>query len=91
MACGLPVIRTDTGGARDQIEEGANGFVIPVGDSDALARRISEMGGDEELRRKMGNVSRQRAVTMFKLKTQLDRTRLFFESVARDSAGMESS
>ena len=82
MACGLPVIRTDTGGAVDQIEEGRNGFVVPVGDATLLAQRISELAGDEPLRKSMGSLARERAVTRFKLHAQLEETRLFFEAAA---------
>ncbi len=40
LAAGLPVVCTDVGGCRECIREGVNGFVVPVGDHDALARGI---------------------------------------------------
>jgi glycosyltransferase involved in cell wall biosynthesis len=40
MAAGLPVVTTEVGGARELIENGVNGFVVPVGDEDALASGI---------------------------------------------------
>jgi glycosyltransferase involved in cell wall biosynthesis len=40
MANGLPVITTTNAGAADLIEEGRNGFIVPPGESRALADRI---------------------------------------------------
>jgi len=38
----LPCISTDCkpGGARSLIEDGYNGFIVPIGDKDALAERM---------------------------------------------------
>lgn len=38
---GLPVVCTDQTGASDCIVDGVNGFVVPAGDSDALANAIN--------------------------------------------------
>ena len=45
MASGLPVVSTDfpSGVAHELIENGVNGFVVPVGDEDALAGRMREI------------------------------------------------
>ena len=40
MACGLPVIVSDMVGAKQIVEEGQNGFVVPAGDAEALANRM---------------------------------------------------
>jgi glycosyltransferase involved in cell wall biosynthesis len=40
MACGLPVIVSDMVGAKQLIEEGRNGFVVPAGDVNALVERM---------------------------------------------------
>ena len=40
MASGLPAIVSEMVGAREAIEEGANGWVLPLGDAPALARRM---------------------------------------------------
>ncbi len=43
MALGLPCVATDCrpGGARTLIEDGVNGYVVPLGDIDALAEKMS--------------------------------------------------
>jgi glycosyltransferase involved in cell wall biosynthesis len=43
MAAGLPVVSTDVGGVSELVEEGINGFLVSVGDSHTMARRILEI------------------------------------------------
>ena len=40
MACRCPVVSTEVGGPIDRIENGVNGYLVPVGDYTALADRI---------------------------------------------------
>ena len=53
MAVGRPVIATGTGGSGEYLEDGVNCLLFPPGDADALAARIRELAGDEELRRRL--------------------------------------
>ena len=41
MACGLPAIVSRMVGAREAVEEGRNGWVVPVADAPALAARMA--------------------------------------------------
>jgi glycosyltransferase involved in cell wall biosynthesis/ribosomal protein S18 acetylase RimI-like enzyme len=63
-AMGLPVVATDIRGCRQVVEEGVNGFLVPVRDPDALVVAISKLGEDRELREKMslasGRIARER-------------------------------
>ena len=40
MAMGRPIISTDTQGCRETVENGRNGFLVPVQDSEAVAQRM---------------------------------------------------
>jgi glycosyltransferase involved in cell wall biosynthesis len=40
VAHGLPVITTANSGCTDLVQDGVNGWVVPVGDSEALAQRL---------------------------------------------------
>jgi glycosyltransferase involved in cell wall biosynthesis len=53
MACGCVVVATDCGGPRDIIEDGVNGFLVPVGDVDAIISRIQLLLADPALRDRM--------------------------------------
>ena len=41
MRVGMPVITTDAGGAREEVVDGVSGFVVPPGDDQALAEKLS--------------------------------------------------
>lgn len=43
MACRCPVVSTRVGGPMDIIEDGRNGYLVDVGDSDALADRLEHV------------------------------------------------
>lgn len=55
LAIGIPTICTDCppGGAREYITDGANGFLVPVGDVAALAEKMERLVSDPALCQKM--------------------------------------
>lgn len=61
MAMGMPVVSTDCpcGGPKAVIEDGVNGFLIPVGDEDALADRMLRLIEDEDLRNRFSENARK--------------------------------
>ncbi len=61
MACGLPVIVSDrVGSSVDLVRDGANGYVVPAGDSAALADRLAGILRDAEALERMGRCSAER-------------------------------
>jgi D-inositol-3-phosphate glycosyltransferase len=54
MACGTPVVASETGGLAFLVKDGVTGFHVPTADSDALAGRLIELMEDSELREKLG-------------------------------------
>lgn len=54
MALGIPTISTDypIGGARMVIENGVNGFIVPVGDKEKLVNAMIKIAGDKALQEK---------------------------------------
>jgi glycosyltransferase involved in cell wall biosynthesis len=59
MSMGRPVITTDAPGCRETVEEGVNGFLVPVRDSKALAEAMERFIEKPELIKKMGRESRR--------------------------------
>lgn len=58
MACGLPVITTEhCGSGRELVNEGGNGYIVPVDDADILSERINRILCDGALRKKMAGAS----------------------------------
>jgi glycosyltransferase involved in cell wall biosynthesis len=50
MGCALPVIATDVGGAREVIENGVNGVIVPADEVEFLAREIIQLIKDPNRR-----------------------------------------
>lgn len=61
MACGAPVVVSDTGGLGGIPEHGMSGYAFPAGDADALAARLEALLDDDALRTRMGEAARTRA------------------------------
>ncbi|MGC8797292.1 MAG: glycosyltransferase family 4 protein [candidate division WOR-3 bacterium] len=53
MACGVPVIASDTSGYNEVIKNGENGILVPPGDIKRLATAIITVLGSEQLRVKL--------------------------------------
>ena len=60
MAAGLPVVSTAGGGIPEMIVPESGGLLVPVGDSDALARALGRVLNDASLRAKMANFNREK-------------------------------
>lgn len=65
MAAGLPVVASSVGGIVETVEKGKTGFLVPPGDSQALAEAISSLVEDRELRERLGAAGRERALKLF--------------------------
>ena len=73
MAASLPVVATDTGGTRELVVDGYTGFVVPAGESAALAEPLFRLCNDSELRRKMGEAGRLRIAQFFSTEKMVSR------------------
>jgi lipopolysaccharide/colanic/teichoic acid biosynthesis glycosyltransferase/glycosyltransferase involved in cell wall biosynthesis len=60
QASGIPVVTTTATGAVDSIIDGVTGFVVPVGDSNALSESVAKLLAGPELRARMGQAGRER-------------------------------
>lgn len=63
-----PIITTDTVGCREVVEDGSNGYLIPVRNSEALAEKISELKNAPSLCEKMGIAGRAKMIKEFDTK-----------------------
>ncbi|HET9982408.1 MAG TPA: glycosyltransferase family 4 protein [Longimicrobiales bacterium] len=84
MLCGVVPIRTPSAGAYDQIEDGADGFIVPFDDPSALAARIGAVLRDPALRRRMGDAALASARGKFTRGQMVEATeRVYLEALAR--------
>lgn len=61
----LPIVTTDTVGCREVVDDGHNGFLVPVGDSELLAQKIAALASDSTLREAFGHASRKKILAEF--------------------------
>ncbi len=54
MACGTPVVAFRAGGIPEYVLDGVTGFIAPVGDESALARKIISLLANDQLRHTFG-------------------------------------
>lgn len=65
LASGKPMIVTNSGGMPEIIQDGINGYVIPIRDYEALATKAINLLDDESLRERIGLTGRKFAELRF--------------------------
>lgn len=86
FAAGTPVVATDVGAIPDMVRDGVEGFLIGVGDVDALSNRIAELIDDGEVRSRMGRAARERYEQEYTLETFTRNTVSMWIRVANDAS-----
>nr|MDQ3805340.1 glycosyltransferase family 4 protein [Acidobacteriota bacterium] len=82
MACGVPVVATATEGAREVVEHGASGLVVPIGDVHALAEAVASLLADGARRKRLGESARESARERFGLGRMIEATeRVYAEAL----------
>jgi len=71
MACGKPVVATDSGGPREIVIDGETGYLVPTGDALALAEKIILLLREQALARKLGQSGRSRVMEKFSIPTMV--------------------
>ena len=61
MAAGLPIVATRVAGAVDAVIPGENGWLVDIGDMEAMARHLDDLARDPAQARRMGERGRSRA------------------------------
>lgn len=65
LALEIPVIAPCIAGIPELVEDEVTGLLFPAGDWDALAEQLVRLGGDAELRTKLGRAGHQRIIEEF--------------------------
>jgi N,N'-diacetylbacillosaminyl-diphospho-undecaprenol alpha-1,3-N-acetylgalactosaminyltransferase len=85
MAMEKPVVAYNIRGVRDLVEEGVNGFLVPFGDTKALAKKIAYLMEHPEVAREMGKKGREKIVKEFSLEVILPQMRKLYEEILKSS------
>ncbi len=79
MAMSCAIITTDTPGCRECVDDGVNGFLVPVGDWELLAKRVLELVIDCQKRKDMGRASRKKMLNNMSLSSVVEQTFAIYE------------
>jgi glycosyltransferase involved in cell wall biosynthesis len=83
MSLNLPIIASNVGGIPEQVIDGYNGYLIPRNDVETLTEKIKLFMNHPNLRREMGNNSRNFYEKEFKLDKMVDRTLAVYQSILK--------
>jgi glycosyltransferase involved in cell wall biosynthesis len=84
MASGLPIIATDVGGTREQVQQEYNGFVVPSGEIDTFVRHSIRLITEPKLRSAQGMASRCIVEEKFKEERMLSEyAECYYEAVEK--------
>lgn len=80
-AAALPVVATNVGGTPEIVEDGIGGYIIPSGDTTALADRLIDVLRQPDKAAQMGIAAQQRVLKVFSLPRQAEQTINLYERV----------
>lgn len=72
MLCGLPCVATDVGGNAEALQDGESGLVVPSESVECMSEALARLLQDAELRRRMGQAGRRRALQAFSLEGMMN-------------------
>ena len=83
MARGLPIVATSVGLVAQAVQSGVNGFIAPVGDTEAIANALKKLADDPALRTRMGQASRALS-RHFSADRMVEQTLAFYQEIVAD-------
>jgi glycosyltransferase involved in cell wall biosynthesis len=84
MASGVPCIGADSGGIREIIDDGVNGFLFAPGDSKALSEKIRVLREDAEIRDLFIRNGKEKVARLFDIEQTVSETdKVFYNLVGR--------
>jgi glycosyltransferase involved in cell wall biosynthesis len=83
MAAGKPVVATDHAGNPEAVVDNLTGYIIPTGDSSALAAKIKEFVANKKMGRTMGQAGRKRVEELFTIQQNVQRIEEVYNDVLK--------
>jgi glycosyltransferase involved in cell wall biosynthesis len=90
LASGLPCICTNVGGAPDIIQEGSNGYLVDVGDTNMMAKYAIKILSDDDQHAAMSKTARKSMLQGFKWHDMVDSYFELYKQVIEDPTNSKS-
>lgn len=84
MAAGIPAVVTDVGGNPELIEDNREGFLVHP-EIEAISDSVLKLINNPELRHTLGRNGRQKACSIFSLKSMVQKTENYYFSLVRSN------
>ena len=81
MSMGCAIVSTDVGDVSEYIKSGENGFVVPVGDAQAMADAITRLAADAVLRKEFGLRAREVACRALDISVIAEKTACAYRAI----------
>jgi colanic acid/amylovoran biosynthesis glycosyltransferase len=91
LSMGIPVVSTRHSGIPELVQDGVSGYLVPERDADALADRILELIGQEQVWTKMGYAGREHVFAHYNSDALNTRLESIFYSLLKGTRGHEHS
>ena len=91
LAAARPVVAYDCDGAGEVCLDNETGFLVPPGDRATLARRLLQLAGDPDLRRRLGTRGRQFVLPRFSVETMVDELHALYLKLTTSHGGGRNS
>jgi glycosyltransferase involved in cell wall biosynthesis len=88
MAAARPVVATDVGGAREAIIENETGYIVPAGDDNSMAERITRLLKSRDVALAFGGRGRQVVAEKFSCEAQLTAAESLYEELLARRGGI---
>lgn len=86
MATGLPVLATRVSAVPEVVVENETGVLVPPSDVGELAQAMVRLGGDSDLRVRLGAGGRERVRSVFDLERMVEETLIVYRDVLADAS-----
>jgi glycosyltransferase involved in cell wall biosynthesis len=83
MAAGKPVVATDNAGNPEAVVDELTGYIVPTGDSSALAAKIKELITNKKMGKTMGQAGRKRVEEFFTIQQSVQRIEEVYSDVLK--------
>ena len=81
LAAQRPAVATRVGGVSDVIRHDVDGFLVELGDADAIAEHLAELAGDPERRAEMGAKGRAHVLPRYAVERLVDDVDMLYRSL----------
>jgi glycosyltransferase involved in cell wall biosynthesis len=88
MASGTAVVATETEGARELIDAGKTGLLVPIGDVAKLAAAVSRLLQDKDEKTRLGTAAQQAALANFGVERMIAETEEIFRVEIQKRPGL---